>query len=506
MSVAENIPSPVLPDACERRVLLLLCLFAAAHVFVFSATFPFFNVVDEQVHFDLAVRYSQGDLPRALTPPCAEALPFIGIFGTVEYLWPPASQPGGRIVPPVWKQPFSLVADTIRAKEKLWFNVVKNHEASQPPLYYSVEGAWWQFGKLLGLDGGQLLYWLRFLNIPLLVALVWLGGIAARLVFSENQFIRVAVPALIAFMPQTTFYAINNDILSPLAFGAAFVLLLKLWQTDAPSPRLAAATGLALAATFLTKISNLPLLAVAGIFLTLKFFQLAQAGQLRPATPSLGILAACAWLPMAAWMTWCKLSFGDFTGSVLKIQFLGWTHKPFAEWFQHPIFSPTGCWYFLKGNLATFWQGELLWQRKPLTFPLVDLIYVGLTLTLLLIGLAAWLKRPGLYSATQRTAMWFGFTCLAAVFAFFALLSVKFDFQDCFYPSRAHPFFISGRLMLGMLIPFLLLFACGLDRALGTFSRAAKFTLLTALLVFMLASEISIDWQIFPNEYNWFHL
>jgi len=25
-------------------------------------------------------------------------------------------------------------------------------------------------------------------------------------------------------------------------------------------------------------------------------------------------------------------------------------------------------------------------------------------------------------------------------------------------------------------------------------------------LLFMLASEITIDWQIFPNEYNWFHL
>ena len=496
----------VQPEANERKIILLLCLFAAAHVFVFSATFPFFNVVDEQVHFDLAVRYSQGDLPHALTTPCAEALPFIAIFGTVEYIWPPESQPGGRIGTPIWKLPFNLVADTIRAKEKLWLDVVKNHEASQPPLYYTVAGLWWRLGKLIGLDGGQLLYWLRFLNIPLLAALVWLGWFAARRIFPENPFIRIAVPALIAFMPQTTFYAINNDILSPLTFGAAFVLLLKLWQSETPSRRLAAATGLALAAAFLTKISNLPLLAVAGIFLTLKLFRLAQAGKLHPATPALEILAGCAGLPMAAWMIWCKLHFGDFTGSVLKIQFLRWTHKPFTDWFHHPLFSPPGFWYFLKGNLSSFWQGEILWQRKPLAFSSVDSIYVGLTLALLLFGLALLLKRPGLFSSAQRAALWFGFTCLAAVFAFFALLSVKFDFQDCFYPSRAHPFFTSGRLMLGMLIPFLLLFACGLDRALEKFSRAAKFTLLAALLVFMLASEIAIDWRIFPNEYNWFHL
>ena len=124
----------------------------------------------------------------------------------------------------------------------------------------------------------------------------------------------------------------------------------------------------------------------------------------------------------------------------------------------------------------------------------------------MLFGLAVLLKRPGLFTSTQHAAMWFGFTCLAAAFAFFALLSVKFDFQDCFYPSRAHPFFTSGRLMLGILIPFLLLFTAGLDLILKKFGRAAKFTLLAALLVFMLASEISIDWRIFPNEYNWFHL
>ena len=33
-----------------------------------------------------------------------------------------------------------------------------------------------------------------------------------------------------------------------------------------------------------------------------------------------------------------------------------------------------------------------------------------------------------------------------------------------------------------------------------------KFFALAALLAFMLASEITIDWPIFPNEYNWFHM
>ena len=490
----------------ERKVIFCLCLLAAAHVLVFSAAFPFFNVVDEQVHLDLAVRYSQGDIPRSLAPPCAEVLPFIVIFGTPEYLWPPASQPGGIIAPPPWKQPAETIQKKLHATEANWKALVKNQEASQPPLYYSVAGAWWRLGKLLALDGGQLLYWLRFLNAPLLAALVWLGGLAARNVFPESRFIRLAVPALIAVMPQTTFYAINNDILSPLTFGLAFVLLLKLGDAEAVSPRLAAALGLALAATFLTKISNLPLLAVAGMFIAWKMLRLAGNKNLRPAVPSLAILLLCAALPMAAWMAWCAINFGDLTGTALKIQTLGWTHKPVAEWFHHPIFTAAGGWYFLKGNLSTIWQGELLWQRQPLALPAVDSVYVMLTLGAFAFTLAALLRRPSPFTTSQRAAVGFGFSGLAAALAFFALLSVKYDFQDCFYPSRAHPFFVSGRLMLGMLIPFLLLFACGLDRLMNSFQNSTKLVVLFALLAFMLASEITIDWKIFPNEYNWFHL
>jgi hypothetical protein len=52
-------------ESNERKVVLLLALLAAVHVFIFSAAFPFFNNVDEQIHFDLTVKYSQTHVPRA---------------------------------------------------------------------------------------------------------------------------------------------------------------------------------------------------------------------------------------------------------------------------------------------------------------------------------------------------------------------------------------------------------------------------------------------------------
>jgi hypothetical protein len=506
VSVAADIPAGTISEARERATVLLLCLLAAVHVFIFSAAFPFFNVVDEQFHLDLVVRYSHGDLPRSLGPPCESALPYIVLFGTTEYLWTPASQPGGHYATPPWKLPLAEVQPQLNGRLATWRTTVKNDEASQPPLYYAAAGLWWRLWEQFGFVDGPLLYLARFFNVLVLVALVWVGWIAARNVFPENSFIRLAVPALVAFLPQTSFYAINNDIFSPLTFGLVFVLLLKFRDAENLSPRLAVGIGLALAATFLTKISNLPLLAVAGVFLALKIFSLARNGNFRAAKFPLLILFFTAALPMAAWMAWCKINFGDFTGSALKIQFLGWTHQPFAEWFHHPIFSASGFWFFLKRNLATFWQGEFLWHGQPLAIPAVDSAYAVLTLGALAFALAALLRRPPPLATPQRAALWLGFACVAAAFAFFALLSVKYDFQDCFYPSRAHPFFVSGRLMLGMLVPFLILFACGLDRLMKNFQGSLKFLVLFALLAFMLASEITIDWPVFPNEYNWFHL
>ncbi|HEX4351231.1 MAG TPA: DUF2142 domain-containing protein [Verrucomicrobiae bacterium] len=486
----------------ERIVVLIICLLGAVHVFVFSAAFPFFSVVDEQVHLDLAVRYSQGDIPRSLTPVCAEALPYLAIYGAPEYLNPP----GGTNPPPPWKQPIASISEKLAAKEAAYQQIFTNHEAASPPLYYGVAGGWWDLGKLLKMDGASLLYWMRFLNVPLVALVAWLGWLAARMTFPENLFIRLAVPLLIAFLPQSTFYAINNDVLTPLTFGAAFVLLLKLFDAEKLSPLTAAAAGLALAAAFLTKSSNVPLVAACAVFVGMQILILAWRGKLSASLLPLLVLLITAALPMAAWMAWCKTNFGDYTGSSPKIAFLGWTQNPSQFWLSHPIFIGHGLWYFVKQNLTTFWQGEALWHRQPLALPGVDQTYVVLTLGAFALTMAALLLRPPAFTTPQQSALWLGFLCIVGSFSFFALLSVKYDFQDCFYPSRAHPFFVSGRLMLGMLVPFLVWFACGLDLLLKRFGYATKFFMLLGLLAFMLASEITIDLPVFSNEYNWFHL
>jgi hypothetical protein len=334
----------------------------------------------------------------------------------------------------------------------------------------------------------------------IVVTVVWLGWFAARLVFPGENFIHVAVPALIALLPQTAFYSIGNDVLSPLCFGAAFVGVLCWIRTETPGPALGAATGLSLAATFLTKMCNLPLIAVA-LFAVLVKVCLSGRTNVQRVLPSLAVLLGCALLPMAAWAAWCKTHFGDFTGSSAVVQPLGWTLKPFSQWWHHPIFTPSGLWIFVSGNLATLWQDEKLWHGQPLSFRPADLFYTFISIVLVIV---AWLHLKKC-DPKGRHALVFSLAIVAASFAFFGLLSIIYDFHNCFYPSREHPYFTSGRLMLGALIPFLLVLAFGMDRLLNRWGKTAKYVALALLLLFMSGMEIATDWPVFQSQYNWFH-
>lgn len=491
--------------ARERKIVFALSVAAAIHVFVFSAAFPLFNNADETMHFDLVVKYAQSGIPRALDPISDESLNYIVLFSTAEYFESPTNFPGGKFPPPPWTQPLKNNLQSLLAEKRFGSNQL-NYEATEPPLYYKLAAIWWRLGKWCGIHDGLLPFWLRFLNILIVPALVWIAYWTAKFVFPERRFVQLAVPALLAFMPQTAFYSISNDILSSLSFGLAFFCLLHFQRAETPSPRLGVLTGLALAAAFLTKMTNLPLLALSCVVVALKIQQVAKDSKLARSLPSLAALILCAGIPAVIWALWCRSVYGDFTGSAIKAKAFGWTIKPFADWWHHPIFTPRGLWTYLSGEMGTFWQGEFWWHNNPMSLPGTDAVYSLLSLALCGAAMPALFSKFSAAGPSQRSALRWSLACFVVMLAFFALLSVIYDFHDCPNPSREFPYFHAGRMMLGALIPFLLLFARGLDRMLGRIGNTAKFATLASLVTCMLIVEIATDRMVFFNAYNWFHL
>ena len=483
----------------EHSLVLLFCLAAALRLVLYAAAFPFFTIADEPEHLDLVIRYAQGDIPRAVGPLAAESLPYVAAYATPEYLNPPE-----QYRPPPWTQPADqAMTNMVRLEAAVshW----QNFEASQPPLYYALAGLWWRVGQALGFHDLLLLYLLRFLNAPLLAATVCAGFIAARLVFPDSRFARLAVPALLAFVPQSAFYGVQNDVLSPLVFGGLFIGAVRWLQAERPGIGLGVATGLACAACYLTKISNLPLVLVGLGALGLKCWRLGWQGKLRDAAPAMLAFVVCTLVPIGLWVARTKHDFGDLTGSAAKMQVLGWTPKPFAEWWRHPIFTPRGAWIFLSGLLSTFWQEVFFWYAKPVKVPGVAVGYTLLSLGLL--GVALWNLRKPAAPARLREALSLAALAFGAGVAFFALLSIPFDFGPCIFPSRAHPYFTAGRLLAGAWIPFALVFVYGWEQALSRFnSRKLPALAMAAFIVGLLLVEMAAAWPVFSSQYNLFHV
>jgi Predicted membrane protein (DUF2142) len=501
MHNGEEARSPAaFPQSRLKAIIWLLCLLASVRLLVFSLAFPFFTNVDEPAHFDLVLKYSRGHIPGGMEPISSEAAGYLAVFNSLAYY---ASDV--RMPPPLWTEsPEKMKADAA-AKSAGWQRL-PNYEAPQGPLYYTLAGLWWNLGGGLGLHDGRFLYWLRFLNIAWMVTAIWLGYAAAKMVFPENRFAQLGVPALIAFLPQTGFYSIGNDSLSPVCFGLAFLFVLQWLRSDHPSRWLGAAMGLAFAATWLAKTTNLPLLAVAGLAVLIKTRQLWLAK--KPGTAeSFLAFTACAAVPALGWMVHCKIHFGDFTGSKAMTDFFGWTIKPFSEWWHHPIFSPSGAWTYLSGQVGTFWQGEFVWQNRPLFLPGTEMIYTALSAVLLAVALYAII--PGTMNAAvsqQRAAIALSLACFLAALAFFALVSVMYDYHDAPNPSREHPYVREGRLILGALVPFMLALVYGLDRLLKRLGNPVKFSILAGIILAMLAAEVATDWPVFANPFNGYHL
>src|SRR5439155_18877511 len=94
------------------------------------------------------------------------------------------------------------------------------------------------------------------------------------------------------------------------------------FSEDTPSISLGIATGLSMAITYLTKLSNLPLILVAILAITYWCVAQIRSRNLRNAILALSALVCCSAIPIAAWALWVKSHFGDFTGAASKTQLL----------------------------------------------------------------------------------------------------------------------------------------------------------------------------------------
>jgi len=483
----------------------LLCLIAGVRTFLFCAGFPFFNNADEQAHFDVVLKYSQGHLPRGMESFSGESARYFVRYGSPEFFVSPETFPDGRFPPPVWASSAEGRSAAVSAAEQARSDAT-NPESWQPPLYYAIAGLWLKLGQLCGFSDGHLLYWVRLLNVLFLAALVWLSFRAARDFFPQQEWVALCVPVLVAFIPQDMFYGIENDNLSPLLFGAVFICLIRWWRAEVLSPLLAVCLGLTMSATYLTKLSNAPLLGVALSIVLLKIFSEARSGNLRRTLPALGIFVACAIIPVGGWMIWMQHAFGDAIGSSTHIALSGWTRKPFTEWWHHPIFTWQGAWSFLSKLLASFWRGEFIWHGNRLASAAADYFYV--ISSLLLVSMTA-LHLPRLARSDKMRAQIFSFALLSFIAAvlFLAFISVRFDFGDSVYPSRAEPYLWSGRYITGALIPFIIVYVYGLDLAFRWTHRIwPLFATVVIIVTAVTVSEIRVNRPVFSSDYNWFHL
>jgi hypothetical protein len=492
-----------LPGQKLRWSVIGLSAIAAIRVFVFSAAFPFFNNVDEQAHVDLVVKYAHGKAPRAIEPFASEAAVYFAVYSTPEY-FVKREQYGGEYPPPNWLLPRNELEKVVDDELPFWESR-PNHESGEPPLYYALAGGWMNVGHILGLRGLVLLYWVRFLNIGFAAALVWIGFAAATSTFPANQFVQLGVAVLLAVWPQSAFYSIQGDALSPVCFGIAFLGLTKILQRERVGILVPIWTGLALSATCLIKTSNLPLPLIATIAIASRIFLRTKKAMVRPALLTSGVFILSVAVPIGIWFAWNYHNVGDLTATKSKIELLGWTRKSISDWWPHPIFTIHGLTEFWRGLSASFWRGEFVWHLERMASPFADAFYAILT-AVVIVGASILLLPSRSIQGDQRWVLTVALLSFVSIVAFLVILSISFDFGRCPYPSRDHPYFTSGRLLNAAAVPFFLLLIYAIERLSSWTKRDwLQWTLLSVTALFLVVSQVQVNAPAFSSRYNFFH-
>jgi hypothetical protein len=485
--------------------LALLCLLAAGRIFLVSAAMPLFASADEDAHFDLVQKLARGYWPdnRRQTLD-AETARFMSWYASPEFRLRAADIPGGTYPPPLWSLPSSDAREAIANNVAAELEERPSHEAHSPPLYYTIAAVWYKLGLIAGMSEFRAVYWIRFLNIPLLVALI-----VATYGFCRGYFPRwvaLATPLLVACFPSNMFFSITNDIMSPLAVLLAVWLMLN-WYFQPESTWRSLGAGLAVAAAILVKLTNVAIIAACCyVVLSRVIRDSKESPQPWGRHGQAILLTLSGFLPVAAWALRNRLVLGDWSGNRLKLQSLHWQLKPWGQMLDHPLFSLAGQRFFWRELVKSFYRGDIYWNGAiAMDYLPVTLFYFFVTavaaigIASVFIGYHRRREERGYRAAVVSVLVVFGSAFLLIY------LSLRFDFGDCPYPSRELPFFTSGRLIAGTLVPVLVFYVCGIA-AITRRNKPAAAGILGVSAIMMLIPQIMFFLHVLKSPYNSFHI
>ncbi len=493
-------PGKRIPDS-DRRFIVLVCAFAALRILVFSAAFPFFNNVDEFPHVDTVVKYARGFLPRAGSNRFdEETVRLIAMYGTNEYY----RKAGQDVRTPSWKGPEDSSRVAVKTAMQYWAGK-KNYEArAQPFLYYGIAGLWYNTGKLVGIRGGFLLYWIRLLNPIVYVLFMLLAYWFCKRFYIDKPALRLGVLLFLACFPQDLFYSVTNDIFSCLFFLFSFCLLMELYSRDRKIG-FYALTGLALSATVLVKYINAPVFVLAVLVLSAKLLQTRKTGTVPNHVKGCLVFLASALLPVFLWMGRNVLLSAMVNAQLASVPADKLPFKPLSQMWNHPIFTAKGLVVFSFELLKTFWRGEFTWHLQRLKWDWMDRFYV-LSSFVFLVGAFVQLLDRG----ESHRVRWIHFLNFSVFFSYvfmLAFMSILFQFGDHWIPSRFYPYFTFGRFMTGALFSFAVLYVGGLEWILAKIHKRISVLVVIGGIGFaVLVCEIWMSLDVFRSPYNFFHL
>jgi hypothetical protein len=487
-------------------IVVFCCCYATFRILIFAAAFPLCNQVDEQDHYEMIYRYSHGYAPESTLPRADPELARVfTLFGSPEFFHSKEELQAFHRNVPIAALPPALKEYHYKKVLAFWENK-SDMEAQSPPVYYALGSVWYRVGAALGAKDWVLAYWTRFLSAIVYGLFVFISFLFVEELYPARNFLCVAVPMFLAVFPQDVFFGMNRDVLSPLLGALAMLVLFQALREESGGYGNLIGGGVLVGLGFLTEVSNVLFFGLLAVVLYSRYRRARARSDSKRELKAIAASGAIAMLFPILWMAHNVMVTGDMTAAWAKTGYLGWTLKPWREIWQHPIFSASGFQYFFNVLTETFWRGEIWWRGDKMRWSVADGLY-RISSILFLVIFAVKLFKKGRSERLQRINGYLSLYLILAAYLFMGAISLPYDFHDCVNPSRAHPFFVSGRIIIGVLLPFAIMYLSGFETLFEPIRRYVHPLIPFAVFaIFVTVTELIVRGDIFHSAFNFFSL